>query len=212
MRSYQNKKLVLIGGGGHCRSVIDSIASVSGDMDIVITDPGLPRGSRVDGCEVDGEDAMLPELFQRGYTDAFITVGSIRDNKARMRIYERIAPIGFSFSTVIDSSAALARDVITESGVFVGKKAVINCGSVIREFSLINTGAIIEHECTIGRFTHISVGAVVCGGCQVDEGSFVGANVTVIQGVKIGKNCVIGAGSVVLSDVPDNTVVTGVWK
>lgn len=206
----ETRKLVMIGGGGHCRSVADSIDEKV-YSDIVIVDRYVMAGSVICGYRVAGDDDMLGDLYDDGYKEAFISVGSLKDTSVRRRIYDRAMSIGFSFPNILDRSVAVADDVLIGYGVFVGKKAVINDGSRIASFAIINTGSIIEHDCTIGEFAHISVGAVVCGGCRIANDVFIGANATVIQEVKIGANSVIGAGSTVLADVPGNTVVTGIW-
>lgn len=206
----ETRKLILIGGGGHCRSVADSV-DAKAYSDIVIVDHHLVTGSIICGYRVVGGDDILGDLYDADYKEAFISVGSLKDTTARRRIYDRAMPIGFSFPSILDQSVAVAVDVSIGYGIFVGKNAVINAGSRISDFVIINTGAIVEHDCIIGKFTHISVGAVVCGGCKVANDVFIGANATVIQEVKIGANSVIGAGSTVLADVPENTVVTGVW-
>ncbi len=80
------------------------------------------------------------------------------------------------------------------------------------DYSIINTGVLIEHECTIGEYVHIAINATICGGCVISNDVFVGANATIIQGVNVGENSMIGAGSIVLKDVPPNTTVVGIWE
>ena len=35
---------------------------------------------------------------------------------------------------------------------------IVNSGSKIGKCAIINTGAIVEHDCTIGDFVHITAG------------------------------------------------------
>jgi acetyltransferase-like isoleucine patch superfamily enzyme len=79
----------------------------------------------------------------------------------------------------------------------------------IGEYSIINTGSSIDHECILGRGVHIAPNAVLCGCVEIGDNTFVGANATVLPRLKIGKNVVIGAGAVVTKNVPDNTIVVG---
>ena len=44
----------------------------------------------------------------------------------------------------------------------------------------------------------------------VREGASIGSNATIMAGITIGKNALIGAGAVVIKDVPDFSIVTGV--
>ena len=80
----------------------------------------------------------------------------------------------------------------------------MNANASVGKMCIINTGAIIEHDCEVEDFSHISVGSVLCGNVKVGAASFVGANATVIQGIHIGRNCTIGAGTTVRKNIKDN--------
>ena len=202
-------KLVLVGGGGHCKSVLSSIDR-SKYADIVIVDSEENVGKDVDGVSIAGTDDDLTKLHDEGYSEAFITVGSVSSNPARRRIYESLQKIGFSFPSVIDSSAVIADSAVIEEGVFVGKKAVINAGSRIGKFSIINTGAIADHDCIVGSFVHLSPGVVLSGTVTVGDNTHVGTGTCVKQCAKIGENTTVGMGSVVITDIPSNCVAYGV--
>lgn len=207
-----HNKLVLIGGGGHCKSVLDTIYATGRYSEIVITDYGLSNGSMVLGCRVVGTDKELPNLYKKGFHHAFITVGSIKDTTIRRKAYETAKKIGFVFPTIIDPSAVISLSSQIGRGVFVGKNAVVNSDAIIKDMAIINTAAIIEHDCCIGEFSHIAIGATLCGGVVTGDSVFVGANATVIQGVKIGISSTIGAGSIILKDVPENSTIVGTWR
>lgn len=207
-----SKKIVLIGGGGHCKSVLDSLLSCHLYDEIVITDYEIPAGRTILGCKVVGNDDILPSLFQKGYTDAFITVGSIKSTAVRRKLHALVTEIGFTIVNVIDSSAVVSEHCKLGTGIFIGKNAVVNADAEIGDCAIINTGAIIEHECRVGSFSHISVGAKLCGNVSVGSDSLVGAGSTVIQGLQIGDHAIIGAGSVVIKNVDGNSVHYGVIK
>lgn len=207
-----SRKIVLIGGGGHCKSVLDTLLKNNGYDEIVITDHCIPAGTEIFGCRVAGTDGVLPELFAHGFTDAFITVGSIKSTALRHRLYDMARSIGFETVSIIDSSAAVSEHCRIGQGVFIGKKAVVNADAEIADCAIINTGAVVEHESRVGEFSHISVGAKLCGNVTVGNDSLVGAGTTVIQGVHIGSNVIIGAGSTVLKDIEDNSLRYGIVK
>lgn len=203
-------KIVLIGGGGHCRSVIDAAKAMQSFSEIVITDPGIEVGTELDGCRVVGDDNELPELYEKGIAQALITVGSLDNTDIRRRVKEKASDCGFSFVSVIDPTATVSVSSEIGYGVFVGKGSVINAGAIVEDHVIINTGAIIEHDCKIGAFSHIAVGAILCGGVEVGEDVLVGAGATVVQGVKIGRGSVIGAGAVVRGEIPAYCLAVGV--
>lgn len=199
-------KLLLIGGGGHCHSVLDSVLA-SGKYDAVgIIDS---MDSAYSGIPVIGTDEDIPRLFQDGWTDAFITVGSVGDTRIRRRLYGMVKRTGLTIPTIIDLTAIVGSDVTIGEGTFIGKRAVVNAGSTIGECAIINTGVIIEHDCKIGSFSHISSGAVLCGGVCIEHDTHVGAGTVARQLIKIGDNSLVGAGSVVTKDIPSNVKAYG---
>jgi len=200
------KKLLLIGGGGHCHSVLDSVLSTDLYDDIGIIDTN--DSSYLD-IPVIGTDADIPILIKEGWTEAFVTVGSVGNTTVRRRLYEMVKQYGFSIPTIIDPTAIVGKCIKIQEGTFIGKRAVINSGSSIGVCSIVNTGAILEHDCVIGDFTHISPGATLCGHVKVSADSHVGAGSVVKQLVEIGNNVLIGAGSVVVKNIPDNVKAYG---
>ena len=206
MDAIMKKKILLIGGGGHCHSVLDSILAVGAYEDIGIIDN---VNSSFLGIPVIGTDDDVLRLKSEGWTDAFITIGSVGDTKLRHKLYEHVRNIGMNIPTIIDPTAVVAGGTEISEGVFIGKKAVINTGSRIETCAIINTGAIVEHDCIIGSFSHISSGATVCGQVRVGNDSHVGAGSVIRQQSIIGNNVLIGAGSVVVKDIPENVKAYG---
>lgn len=206
------KRLVLLGAGGHCKSVLDAVLRRKQYNKIYITDPDILRGTSIMGCPVIGDDTVLPKLFQEGVREAFITVGSIKDTSLRYKLYHNAKSLGFTFPNIVDPSANVSAFATLEDGIFVGKNVIVNAGTSIGKMSILNSGSIVEHECVVGEFSHIAVGAVLCGNVVVGDHTFVGANATVIQGIKIGARSVIGAGSVVLGNVASSSSAFGLYK
>lgn len=200
------KKLLLIGGGGHCHSVLDTVLSLNEYEKIGIIDN---IDSSYLGVSVIGVDEDIPKLFNEGWTEAFITVGSVGNTNTRRRLYKMVKEIGLTLPTIIDSTAVVGKGVAINEGSYIGKRTVINTGSSVGICAIINTGAILEHDCNIGNFAHISPGTVLCGQVSVGDDSHVGAGSTVRQLIKIGEDSLIGAGSVVIKDIPSNVKAYG---
>jgi sugar O-acyltransferase (sialic acid O-acetyltransferase NeuD family) len=207
MRKATKKKLLLIGGGGHCHSVLDAVMKNGKFSEFGIIDKDSQAACL--GVPVIGRDEDLPMLLKDGWSDAFVTVGSVGDTALRRRLYAMIKALGFTIPMVIDPSAELAKDVQLSRGVFVGKRAVVNAGAVIGECAIVNTGAIVEHDCIIGRFSHVSPGTVLCGQVVVGNDSHIGAGSVVRQCLEIGERSIIGIGSVVTENIPDDVLAYG---
>lgn len=204
-----NKKILLIGGGGHCKSVLDSLLELNEYTEIGIVDKKENIGSFVLGFPVIGCDDDLPQLFSNEYKYAFVTVGSIGNPSLRIKLYNILSEIGYEIPVIIDASAKVSKHAKLEQGVFIGKLGIVNAGSLIKKGVIINSGSTIEHDCQIGAFAHIAPGAVLGGEVVIGENSHVGSNSTIKQQVHIGSNSIIGMGSVVLNNIYDSKMAYG---
>lgn len=205
------QEIVLIGGGGHARVLIDLIR-ISGMYEILgILDAQLEAGSTVLGISVLGDDKLLLELYNRRIKNACVAVGSIKDNSKRKVLYEQVKQMGFSAPFLIHPQAVVSKNNIRIcEGVQIMAGTIVQTGCSIEENTIVNTGAIVEHDCNIGKHVHICPGTVISGGCIFGDSVFIGAGATVIQGIKIGSNSIVAAGAVVVENVPDNMKVMGV--
>ena len=206
------EEVVLLGGGGHCLSVLDSLYGMNKYNGMIVVDPGLEVGSFILNSRVYGDDDTLSEIFQKGCKKAFISVGSIKSSVLRRELDKKIKDIGFELINVIDLSSVVSDYAEIDKGVFIGKKAVVNTGAKIGRNAIVNTSVSIDHECIIGEYTHVACGSILCGNVRIGNDSFVGAGTTIIEGINIGNNVIIGAGSVILRNVEDNEIVYGVVK
>lgn len=193
--------ILLIGGGGHCKSIIDSINSIKEISIYGIIDLPEKVGSSIYGVPVIGTEADLADIYKRGITHAFLTLGSIGNTDLRKDIVEMAKAIGFIFPTIIDSTAILSKYAVIKDGTYIAKGAIIGSSAIIEKHAIVNTGAIIEHDCIIGEFAHIAPGSTLSGSVKVGCHTHVGTNATIIQGVSIGNYSMIGAGSIVLKDI-----------
>ena len=203
----KNKKILLIGGGGHCHSVLDSLDRLHQYDEIGIIDRE-PK-SQVYGAPIVGRDDDLFQLFMQGWRYASITVGSIGVPTRRLALFQKLKKIGFELPAIIDPSALTGVASEIGEGAFVGKRAVINSGTYVGCGAIINTGAILEHDSVIGDFAHIAPGCILCGEVSIGENTHVGAGSVVRQQIRIGSYSLIGVGSVVVAPIGDHVKAFG---
>jgi len=202
------KKIVLIGGGGHCKVVI-SILKKLDNFEIAGIVDNYKAASFISGIKIIGADDDLRDIYKNGIHDALITVGSTKDNIKRYRLFNMAREIGYKFPVIISPEAIVDESVRIDEGTVIMPGSIINIDSFIGKNCIINTGAIIEHDCKIGNHCHIAPGVHISGEAIAGELSFLGIGATIIQGIKIGKNVTIGAGSVVIKDIPENVISVG---
>ena len=209
-----DKSILLIGGGGHCHSVLDSILSSGAykQIGIVARDKKnldeLKQDAQISKYLI-GTDEELLNLYEKGWMKAMVTLGSIGDPGVRIRIAKALRVIGFELPVIIDPSAAVSKNAKIAEGTYIGKNSVVNAGAMIGENTIINSGSTVEHDCRIGDFAHISSGTVLCGEVNIGENTHIGAGSVVRQQILIGKNVLIGIGSVVVRDLPDGVKAYG---
>lgn len=208
------KNILLLGAGGHCLSVFDSLMETALYDKIGIIDKTNRQTDNINGCDylkryTIGDDDDLLRLFSEGYTHAFITVGSIGNTEIRKKLYCLLKQIGFHIPNIIDNTAVVSKNVKLGEGIYIGKNSVVNAFSEIGDCVILNTSCIIEHECKIGNFVHVAPGSILCGNVQIGEDTHIGAGSVVKQGIHIGLNTMIGMGSVVRKDVGSHAVAYG---
>lgn len=203
------EKIILLGGGGHCKSIIDTIINSKLYEIAGIIDLKQNIGQCINGIKILDNDENLIKYKEAGIENAFITVGSIGNPSIRIKLYNLASKLGFKIPAITDNSAIISKDSVIGCGTFVGKGVIINTKVVIGSNCIINTGSIIEHDCSIGDFVHISPGATLCGGVKICNNTHIGANSTIIQYRSIGENAIIGAGSIVTKDIRNNVTAYG---
>lgn len=208
------KKMVLIGGGGYCKGVLDSLLNNNlYDYVIVgITDPTEKIGTLISNIPIIGNDDILQTLYDSGVKYAHITVGSVGDCSLRKKLVTKARKIGFELVSIIDASAIIADDVKLGEMIYVGKRAVINANVEIGKYCIINTGSIVEHGCKLGDYVHVAPGAVLVGDITVGCETHLGLNCSILQGLTIGNQVIVGAATTVLRNIEDNEKVVGLVK
>ena len=196
-----SKKIVLIGGGGHARSLAESGCHIDGYADTrEVTDMPLPRI----GSDEDILSSMDPLTT---YLHIAIVGGDGRSMSARRRIIERFS--SFPAATLIAPSATVTPSSTIGEGSAVLCGAIIN-GASIGSHNVVNTGAIVEHGCHTGSNDFIGPGAVICGGVTIGDDCFIGAGVTIRNCVSICRGVTIGIGAAVVSDITRPGIWAGV--
>lgn len=200
--------LLIYGAGGHAKSVMEMVLqndvyTIAG----IIDDDRHLEGDTVLGIPVLGTRVLLPALLKLGVNQAANGVGGIIDIGLRVGIFSLLEESGYSFPVLIHPRATVEPSAIIEEGVQVFANSYIGSESILHLRCMINTNAVISHDCEIGQYTHIAPGALLAGHVHIGERTLVGMGVTTTIGVKIGSGVRIGNGAIILADVPDKMVI-----
>lgn len=188
------EKIILVGGGGHCHSVIDVIEQENKYDILGIIDLKENIGKKVLGYEIIGCDDDLENIFNT-CKNAIITIGHIKSNKVRINIYNKLKQIGFYLPVIVSPLAYVSTHSMIEEGTIIMHHCLINANVKIGKNCIINTKALIEHDVKVEDNCHISTASVLNGGVLVKENTFFGSNATSRQSIEI--DSFIKAGSLV---------------
>lgn len=200
--------IVLIGGGGHCKSCLEVIEAQNKYTVAGIVDVPDKKGTKILGYEIFAADDEL-ERLAREYDNFLISLGQVKTAEKRGHLYRRCKELKVSLPLIVSPLATVSPHAVLKEGTIAMHGVQINAGARIGENCIINTGAIIEHDAVIEDDCHIATGSIVNGGCHIGHGSLVGSNSVLIQEVSLAPETIIGAGSVVICSIDQGGVYAG---
>jgi sugar O-acyltransferase (sialic acid O-acetyltransferase NeuD family) len=202
MESNQ-KSLVVIGAGGHSKTVI-SVAQALQISIRGVLDQSRDENETVLGVPIIGEMSSYLRYIQSNHF--LIAIG---DNATRMNHFMAIQLKNGNFTTLVHPDAKIDDSASLGLGCVVAQSAIICPNAQLGRNVIVNSRALIEHDCKVESHAHIGPDASLAGKVTVKEGAFIGLRAIVKDGIQIGKWAKVGAGAVVVSDVPDGATVVG---
>ena len=191
------KPLLLIGCGGHARSLIELIESAEEWQIYGLVGLSEQVGRRVLGYPVIGCDDDLPALREQ-CAAAVLAIGQIPDSAPRVHLVEQLEQFAFQFPVLISPHAVVSRHAQLGLGTTVGHGVIVNAGAIVGDHCIINSCALVEHDVQIGHYCHISTGVLVNGGVQIGSHSFIGSGAMIREGLALPPRTVIGSGKRVM--------------
>jgi len=194
------QKIILIGGGGHCKSCIDVIEQQGKYQITGIVDLPEKLHQKILNYEIIATDDDLSQLVKE-HENFLITLGQIKRPDKRIKIFQTLKELRAKLPVIISPRAYVSRHAGIEEGTIVMHYAMVNAEAKIGRNCIINTRALIEHDAIIGDHCHISTGAVINGGVKIGRGTFFGSNAACKEYIEIGENAVIGCGAKIIKNV-----------
>jgi sugar O-acyltransferase (sialic acid O-acetyltransferase NeuD family) len=185
--------LILIGGGGHCKSCIDVIEQENRFKIAGIVDLPERLGKKIFDYKIIACDKDLPDLA-KNYSHFFITLGQIKTPTRREKLFEHLKMLRLTLPVIISPRAYISCYASVGEGTIVMHDAFINAAAKVGKNCIINTKALIEHDSIVEDFCHISTGAVVNGGSMIRNRSFLGSNSVTSECIEIGEGSLVGCG------------------
>jgi sugar O-acyltransferase (sialic acid O-acetyltransferase NeuD family) len=192
--------IILIGAGGHCISCIDILRLAKTFHIVGILDIHGKVGENLDGIEIIGTDDDIP-LFAKKYKNFLISVGQIKSNEIRFRVFNTVKQNGGNLPFIVSPRAYVSPSAFIDEGTIIMHNALVNSKAVIGKNCIINTGALIEHEARIGDNCHISTHAIVNGQSIIGKNSFLGSNSVIGNNVSLPEGIILSAGACMLKSI-----------
>ena len=201
------KSLILIGGGGHCKSVIEVAESAGYEIKGILDMPDEVGKEVLPGHKVIGTDDEIPQYVEE--CDFVITVGFIKNPALRIKLYNKVKVAGGRLATIIASTAHVSKYAELGEGTVIMHHAFVNAGAKIGDNCIINTFVNIEHDAEVGNQCHISTGTMVNGECKIGENCFIGSQSVCANCIEIASDIIVGAGSVVRKSIRVKGIYAG---
>jgi sugar O-acyltransferase (sialic acid O-acetyltransferase NeuD family) len=210
---FTKDHILVFGAGGHAKAVMEMIMAIGKFQLAGLVDDKIPAGTKVLDIPVLGSREIMPQLVDRGLIQAANGVGGIIDITIRVKLFDLMSENRFNFPPLVHPKATAEKSASIGEGVQVFANAYVGSSALLQDRCMVNTNAVVSHDCTIGSYTHIAPGALLAGHVQVGERSLVGMGVTTAIGIKIGNNVRIGNGAIIYADVPDKSIIPAgkVW-
>jgi len=200
------EKIILIGGGGHCKACIDVIEQEGNYQIAGIVDLPEMLHQKVLGYEIIAIDKDLPDLVKE-YKYFLIALGQVETANKRIEIFIKLNTLSVILPRIISPLAYVSKYSKIGKGTIIMHHALVNAGAKIGTNCIINSKSLIEHDAVIKDHCHISTGAIINGGVRVCSGTFFGSNAVSREYIEIEKDSVIGCAARVEKNIPSGSIV-----
>lgn len=184
------EKILILGGGGHGRSLIDNINSSKNYEIVGILDPNIEKErNEVMGFPLLPSSIPLSAFRSDGIENVAIGVGSKGNNLTRSKLFDDATRSGFCLPPIMHKTAYISDAASVSAGCQIFAKCVLNVNSSISPNTVINSLSVVEHDTFVGENVFTGPGVVICGSVMIEKNSYIGANSTITP------NSIVKAGS-----------------
>ncbi len=203
------KYIVIVGGGGFGWELVEYVHQdiqlgllpdivlkgvIDDETDSAKRSPiPLPYLGTISGYHPDPEDYLL------------LAIGNPRIKRL---LYDRLSAVSSHFFSYVHSSVYKSSSAVIGKGVVVCPNCILNSGSILEDFSMLNVFCSIGHGAHVGGFSVLSPFSALNGDAQIGSGCFLGTRATVFPRVTLGNNCVVDSHSYVKGSVGDRKIIT----
>lgn len=185
--------LVIVGAGGHGRSVLEltRLANPPAYTVTAFLDDQQAPGTLVMGVPVWGPTTLLGELPTRGVQTVHIAIGH---NRTRQSLADRAQALGLALATLVHPRACVSPSASLGAGSAVMALAVIGTEATLGACSIVNVAAVVDHHAQVGDGGHLGANATMAGGTAIGARAWLQAGAALGYGVRLADDSVVGPG------------------
>jgi sugar O-acyltransferase (sialic acid O-acetyltransferase NeuD family) len=198
------EKLVIIGTGGHAKSVFGLASSLDYNLSFFLD--WTSDRSEFLGLKVKKTITDISNFEDYSYV---IAIGDPTQRKIVQQKLTNLLP-NYRFPSIAHKSAVVGQNSSVGYGTVIFPFSNIGPFAEVGNFCILNTGSNLEHESKLASFATLAPGATVGGNVHIGSGSWIGMNATVKHGITIGNDSIIGANSYVDKSFSSNIIAYGI--
>lgn len=207
---YNKTDIIIIGGGGHSKTVIDIVFQTNEFNIIGIIDTEDKVGLKVLGVPIIGTDKDL-DFYVKKFKNFHIAIGHIKSNRIRLKLFDKIKDLGGEFPVIKAKSSYVSPYAKIGEGTLVSNNVIVNPGAKVGYNCILNSGSLIEHDSSIGNNSHISTMATVNADCIIGDNCFLSSHSVINRGIQLFNGISVFSGSVVTkSFFTENSMLKGI--
>lgn len=194
------KKLLIIGAGDLGQQIAHFVTTDNQFEVVGYVDDWQEKGTIINGKPVLGCIDDLLKLYANGqFEEVLIGIG-YKHFEFRKRLYEKYKD-SISFATFVHSSCYVDPTVEIGKGVVVYPRCIIDKNARVFDNVIIDFGAGIGHDSSIGQHSFIAPMTALGGSVGVGEMCFIGIGSTIIDHIQITNSITVGGGAVVVKNI-----------
>jgi UDP-N-acetylbacillosamine N-acetyltransferase len=201
----KNKRLLIIGSGGHGRVIADDAELIGHYNEIPFLDDSYGDNNKSGKWFVIGDS----NDWQEHITDSDFII-AFSNNINRSLMLDILFNAGVSVVNIIHPRAVISKNTTLGQDITIFANAAINVGAKLDDGCIINTDAAIDHDCFIGKCAHISSDVRLARNVSVGENAWLCIGAFVIEGIKLAKNIQVATGAVVIKADQANSLYMGI--
>lgn len=160
--------LLILGAGGHGRSVAES-AELSGEWaDIIFADDSWPSKEKVSKFKIVSNISKIKFLDKSGV----LAITAVGNNQLRNQWNKQLMELGIPLATIIHPNTIISPTAVIGHGVAIMAGCVVGTHSQIGNGVILNMGTLLDHDVFVDEYAHLSVGVKVAGGKEISQYSF----------------------------------------